>query len=48
MTFSGRFQWWAYTVSHGQLLLRRTKEPEHPTRADVLFKDVALRTQRVL
>jgi hypothetical protein len=41
MTFRGRFQWWAYTVSHGQLLLRRTKQPEHPSRVDVLFKDVA-------
>jgi hypothetical protein len=35
------FQLWKYTVSHGQLLLRSTKEPNVPTRIDVLFKDVS-------
>jgi len=38
--YKGRFQWWAYTVSHGQLLLRSTKSPERPTQVDILFKDV--------
>jgi hypothetical protein len=35
-----RFQLWSYTVSHGQLLLRSTKDDDHPTRVDVLFKNV--------
>jgi hypothetical protein len=34
------FQWWSYTVSHGQLLLRSTSSVERPTQVDVLFKDV--------
>jgi hypothetical protein len=34
------FQVWAYTVSHGQLLLRSTKTETFPTRVEVLFKDV--------
>ena len=37
---SGRFQWWSYTVSHGQLLLRSTKSRQRDTQVDVLFKDV--------
>jgi hypothetical protein len=37
----GRVEWWLYTVSHGQLLLRRPKSPTHPRRLDILFKDVA-------
>lgn len=37
----GRVEWWLYTVSHGQLLLRRPKNPTHPRRVDILFKDVA-------
>jgi hypothetical protein len=36
----GRVEWWLYTVSHGQLLLRRPKNPAHPRRLDILFKDV--------
>ena len=36
----GRVEWWSYTVSHGQLLLRRPKAPSHPRRLDILFKDV--------
>jgi hypothetical protein len=36
----GRVEWWLYTVSHGQLLLRRPKIPSHPRRLDILFKDV--------
>jgi len=36
-----RFQLWRYNVSHRQLLLRSTKEPDVPTRVDVLFKGVA-------
>lgn len=39
--FKGRFQWWLYTPSHGQFLLRRNKSPEYPTRVEVLFKNVA-------
>lgn len=42
LSYSGRFQWWSYTASHAQLLLRRTKTPERPTQVDVLFKDVEL------
>lgn len=35
------FQMWRYTVSHGQLLLRSTKEDgEQTTRIDILFKGV--------
>ena len=34
-------QLWSYTVGHGQLLLRATKDRDHPTRVDVLFKGVA-------
>lgn len=36
-----RFQLWRYTVSHGQLLLVSTKGDVHPTRCEILFKDVA-------
>lgn len=35
------FQMWRYEVGHGQLLFRSTKSTEHPTRVDVLFKNVA-------
>ncbi len=35
-----RFQLWAYTVSHGSLLLRSTKTDDEPTRVDVLFRNV--------
>jgi hypothetical protein len=38
--FSRRFQVWAYTVGHRQLLLRSTKAGKHGTRIDVLFKNV--------
>jgi hypothetical protein len=38
--FDGRFALWSYTIGHGRLLLRRTKSAEHPTRVDILFKDV--------
>lgn len=41
INFKGRFQVWSYTTSHGQLLLRRTKSNEYPTRIDVYFKNVA-------
>ncbi len=34
------FQLWAYTVSHGSLLLRSTKTDDDPTRVDVLFRNV--------
>jgi hypothetical protein len=33
-------QMWSYAVGHSQLLLRATKDREHPTRVDVLFKSV--------
>src|SRR6188474_2320144 len=38
--YAGAFQWWSYTVSHGQLLLRSTRSSGRPTQVDVLFKDV--------
>lgn len=38
---SGRtFRLWTYTVSHRQLLLRSLKTESHPTRIEVLVKDV--------
>lgn len=37
----GTFQWWLYTASHGQLLLRSTKSSDRPTQIDVLFKNVS-------
>jgi hypothetical protein len=40
--YRGRFQWWSYTVSHGQLLLRSTKSSLRPTQVDILFKDVSM------
>lgn len=40
LSFERRFQLWTYTASHGQLLLRSPKAPEHPERIDVLVKDV--------
>lgn len=40
MRFDGPFAVWCYTIEHGRLLLRRTKSTEHPTRVDILFKDV--------
>lgn len=40
--YQGRFQWWLYNVTHGQLLLRSTStsSPARGTQVDVLFKDV--------
>jgi hypothetical protein len=35
------FQVWAYTVSHGQLLLRSPSDKEYRTQVDVLFKNVS-------
>jgi len=35
-----RFQLWAQTVSHGQLLLRSPNSDSEPTRIDLLFKPV--------
>jgi hypothetical protein len=37
----GRVEWWLYTVSHHQVLLRRPKGEDYSTRVDVLFKNVA-------
>jgi hypothetical protein len=34
------FQLWAFTISHGQLLLRSPRGHGGPTRVDVLFKPV--------
>ena len=34
-------QMWSYTNGHSQLLLRATKDRDHPTRVDILFKMVA-------
>ena len=42
LEFTGLFQVWSYTVSHGQLLLRSTKHKSRATQTDVLFKNVAL------
>jgi len=39
--FDRDFQIWEYLVSHGQLLLRSTKNNEQSTQVDVLFKDIA-------
>jgi hypothetical protein len=41
-----RFQLWAQTVSHGQLLLRSPRSSHHPTRIDVLFKPVSVQKAR--
>jgi hypothetical protein len=41
ISFHGRFQVWSYSVSHGQLLLRSTRNPYRPTQIDVLFVNVA-------
>lgn len=35
-----RFQLWAFSVSHGQLLLRSPRSEAHPTRCEICFKDV--------
>lgn len=40
VSFSRKFQVWSYTVSHAQLLIRSTKDGQHPTQVDVLFKNV--------
>jgi len=40
LSYAGRFQWWLYSVSHGQLLLRSTRSPTRDTQIDLLFKDV--------
>ena len=42
LEFTGLFQVWSYTLSHGQLLLRSTKHKSRPTQIDVLFKNVAV------
>ena len=39
--FDRIFQLWLYSVSHGQLLLRSTKDQTHQTQVDILFKNVA-------
>jgi hypothetical protein len=41
-SFNRRFQLWSYSVSHAQLLLRSTKDDQHQTQVDVLFKNVRL------
>lgn len=40
-SYHGTFQWWSYSASHGQLLLRSTKSTKRPTQIDVLFKNVS-------
>jgi len=42
LEFTGLFQVWFYTVSHGQLLLRSTKHKSRATQIDVLFKSVTV------
>lgn len=39
--FDRKFQLWLYSVSHGQLLLRSTKNQNYQTQVDILFKNVA-------
>jgi len=39
--YDGLFQWWSYTVSHGQLLLRCPPSPMRRMQVDVLFKNVS-------
>jgi len=39
--FEREFQLWMYSVSHGQLLLRSTKDEKFQTQVDVLFKNVS-------
>lgn len=39
--FPRRFQLWSYAVSHSLLLLRSTKNEDHPSRLDVLFRGVS-------
>jgi hypothetical protein len=34
-------QVWSYTVGHSRLLLRATKDRDHPMRVEILFKAVA-------
>jgi hypothetical protein len=46
--FERRFKIWLYTVSHGQLLLRSTKDQQYGTQIDVLFKNVAAISMPVL
>jgi hypothetical protein len=41
-----RFQLWAQTVSHGQLLFRSPRSSHHPTRVEVLFKPVGAQKVR--
>src|SRR5690242_16981113 len=41
IAFPGRrFQLWAYTVSHRQLLLRSNKSDQHASRCEILFANV--------
>ena len=40
INFEGQFAVWSFTIGHGRLLLRRTKSEDHPTRVDILLKDV--------
>lgn len=44
----GKFQWWSFTASHGQLLLRSTKSSDRPTQIDILFKNVSAATLRTV
>jgi hypothetical protein len=40
-TFAGRkFQFWQYSVSHGELLVRSPKDAAHPRNADIMFAGV--------
>lgn len=39
--FAGRkFQFWQYSVSHGELLIRSPKDAAHPRNADIVFVGV--------
>ncbi len=40
VAFSRKFQLWAYSVSHSQLLLRSKRTPDCPTRIDIAFRGV--------
>ena len=41
LSYHRRFQWWSYTASHGQLLLRSPPAVVGQTQVDVLFKNVS-------
>jgi hypothetical protein len=39
--YSGLFELWRYSVSHGALLICRSKDETHNTRVEIMFLDVS-------